>query len=80
MLFSPRTCAWCAETFTPHSGRQQRCDPCRSTPPSMAGRCLNCGSPVSGRALWGVSWGGECDRAETRAADMLAKLGTRATT
>lgn len=34
----------------------------------------SCGSTVSGRELWGDTWGGECDRAEARASALMDRL------
>lgn len=36
--------------------------------------CESCTMPVSGRARWGDSWGGECDRSEHRASALMARL------
>jgi hypothetical protein len=66
VIFRARNCEWCGLEYTPHSSRQRRCDGCRVAPVSESGRCRGCGSPVSGRARWGASWGGECDRSEAR--------------
>lgn len=33
-----------------------------------------CGSAISGRARWGSSWGGECDRAEQRVEALINRI------
>jgi predicted amidophosphoribosyltransferase len=66
VIFRARNCEWCGAEFAPHSSRQRRCDTCRQRGATEAGRCRDCGNPISGRARWGASWGGECDRAEGR--------------
>lgn len=70
-VFKEKVCAWCGGVFTPTGARQKRCDDCRATKASDAGRCDNCGATVSGRARWGSSWGGECDRAEERVSGLM---------
>lgn len=74
MKFSPRQSAWCDTDYVPTTARQQRCGTCLTLDPRAAGRCPECGSVVSGRALWGLTWGGGCDRAETRVAELMARL------
>lgn len=42
--------------------------------PRTPGQRCPCGSTVSGFERWGVDWGGECDRAEARAAALIDRL------
>ena len=77
MKFVPRECIWCGVEYAPRSARQRRCDPCRTRPAAELGRC-DCGSLISGRGLWGATWGGECDRAEQRVHALMDSLAARA--
>ena len=60
-----------AAYYAPTGGRQRICTVCRDGQATGA-NCSTCGSLVSGRARWGATWGGECDRAEARADALMA--------
>jgi len=66
-----RAVPYLAAYYAPTGGRQRICTVCRDGQATGA-NCSTCGSLVSGRARWGATWGGECDRAEARADALMA--------
>lgn len=71
-IFSEIECDFCGKLFTPNAPRQKQCDECRHDEK----RCA-CGNRISGREKWGDEWGGQCDRAEARAAALIIAMSTR---